>query len=96
MLLNCVGIWSEQLKLGAHMQQPIRRVVLIVLDSVGCGDAPDAADYGDEGANTLANIRPYCGGPEAAEPGPVRSWQLNPYPGCIPDAPDYRGLWPFD
>lgn len=29
------------------------RVFLIVLDSVGIGEAPDAADYGDEGSNTL-------------------------------------------
>ncbi|MGR3433665.1 MAG: phosphopentomutase [Shimia sp.] len=32
------------------------RAILIVLDSVGCGGAPDAAEYGDEGANTLAHI----------------------------------------
>lgn len=32
-----------------------RRVVLIVLDSVGVGELPDAADYGDEGSNTLGN-----------------------------------------
>ncbi|MFL6527358.1 MAG: phosphopentomutase [Chthoniobacterales bacterium] len=32
------------------------RALLIVLDSVGIGDAPDAAEYGDEGANTLAHI----------------------------------------
>src|SRR5215212_274674 len=32
------------------------RALLIVLDSVGCGDAPDAAAYGDEGANTLGHI----------------------------------------
>jgi phosphopentomutase len=29
---------------------------LIVLDSVGCGELPDASDYGDEGSNTLGNI----------------------------------------
>lgn len=34
----------------------IRKVVLIVLDSVGAGELPDAADYGDEGSNTLKNI----------------------------------------
>jgi phosphopentomutase len=34
----------------------VQRVTLIVLDSVGCGDAPDAAAYGDAGANTLGNI----------------------------------------
>lgn len=29
---------------------------MIVLDGVGCGSAPDAADYGDEGANTLRHV----------------------------------------
>ncbi|MDO5100116.1 MAG: phosphopentomutase [Eubacteriales bacterium] len=33
-----------------------RRVFLIVLDSFGVGHAPDAADFGDEGANTLKSI----------------------------------------
>jgi len=33
-----------------------QRALLIVLDSVGCGGAPDAADYGDEGANTLGHL----------------------------------------
>lgn len=32
------------------------RALLIVLDSVGIGDAPDAAKYGDAGANTLGHI----------------------------------------
>lgn len=32
------------------------RAVVVVLDSVGCGALPDAAEYGDVGANTLANI----------------------------------------
>ncbi len=31
----------------------VKRVFLIVLDSVGIGEAPDAAAYGDEGSNTL-------------------------------------------
>ncbi|MGG5809382.1 phosphopentomutase [Falsiroseomonas sp. CW058] len=33
------------------------RALLLVLDSVGCGAAPDAARYGDEGADTLGHIR---------------------------------------
>jgi phosphopentomutase len=33
-----------------------RRVVWIVLDSVGIGEMPDAADYGDSGSDTLGNI----------------------------------------
>jgi phosphopentomutase len=32
------------------------RALLLVLDSVGVGEAPDAAQYGDEGANTLGHI----------------------------------------
>jgi phosphopentomutase len=32
------------------------RVILIVLDSVGVGELPDAGSYGDEGSNTLGNI----------------------------------------
>lgn len=31
----------------------MKRVFLIVLDSVGIGEMPDAADYGDEGSNTV-------------------------------------------
>lgn len=34
----------------------IKRVFLIVLDSFGCGDAPDASLYGDEGSDTLASV----------------------------------------
>lgn len=32
------------------------RVILIVMDSVGIGALPDAAEYGDEGSNTIGNI----------------------------------------
>jgi phosphopentomutase len=34
----------------------VPRALLLVLDSVGCGHAPDAAAYGDAGANTLGHI----------------------------------------
>ena len=36
------------------------RAVLIVLDSVGIGGAPDAARFGDEGADTLGHIAAAC------------------------------------
>ena len=39
-----------------------RRTVVVVLDGVGAGDAPDAADFGDEGANTLGNTAKAVGG----------------------------------
>lgn len=34
----------------------ITRVLLIVMDSVGCGELPDASNYGDEGSDTLGHI----------------------------------------
>jgi phosphopentomutase len=44
------------------MAKQIKRVNLIILDSVGVGDAPDAAAYGDEGSNTLSHIARAVGG----------------------------------
>lgn len=35
----------------------MKRAAIIVLDSVGIGELPDAAKYGDEGSNTLVNIK---------------------------------------
>lgn len=34
----------------------MKRAIIIVLDSLGIGEMPDAAKYGDEGSNTLGNI----------------------------------------
>src|ERR687895_1966160 len=41
-----------------------RRAAILVLDGVGAGDAPDAARFGDEGANTLSNTARAVGGLE--------------------------------
>ncbi len=41
-----------------------RRAAIIVLDGVGAGGAPDAARFGDEGANTLSNTAHAVGGLE--------------------------------
>jgi phosphopentomutase len=38
------------------MSATIRRALVIVLDSAGCGHAPDAADYGDADADTLGHL----------------------------------------
>ncbi|MBM4396342.1 MAG: phosphopentomutase [Deltaproteobacteria bacterium] len=38
------------------------KVLWLVLDSVGCGEMPDAAEYGDRGANTLGNTARAVGG----------------------------------
>ncbi|TSB46570.1 phosphopentomutase [Alkalicoccobacillus porphyridii] len=42
--------------------QPYKRVFLIVMDSVGIGEAPDAQNFGDEGANTLGHIAEFMNG----------------------------------
>ena len=38
------------------------RACVIVMDACGVGALPDAADYGDAGANTLAHLAQRCGG----------------------------------
>ena len=42
-----------------------RRATVVVLDGLGAGNAPDAAPFGDEGANTLANTARAVGGLDA-------------------------------
>jgi len=52
------------------------RAILIVLDSVGIGGAPDAAEFGDEGANTVGHIAAACaegkGDQAGLRSGPLR------------------------
>ena len=50
------------------------RAFLIVMDSVGCGGAPDAGAFGDAGANTLAHIAQACaaGCAEDRRSGPLQ------------------------
>ncbi len=50
------------------------RAFLIVMDSVGIGGAPDAADFGDAGANTLGHIAMACaaGGADQGRSGPLK------------------------
>lgn len=40
----------------------IKRVILIILDSLGIGELPDAKEYNDEGSNTLMHISERVGG----------------------------------
>jgi phosphopentomutase len=52
----------------------MRRVCLIVLDSLGVGGAPDAHEFGDQGADTLGHIARACarGQAEDGRSGPLR------------------------
>ncbi len=40
----------------------MKRAIVLVLDGVGIGALPDAAQYGDTGSNTLVNLARACGG----------------------------------
>jgi len=40
----------------------VKRFFLIVLDGLGCGEAPDAAAYGDVGSDTIGNVAKAVGG----------------------------------
>jgi len=42
--------------------EKINRMIVIVLDGVGAGEAPDAAAYGDVGSNSLGNVARVIGG----------------------------------
>jgi phosphopentomutase len=52
------------------------RAFLLVMDSVGIGGAPDAGDFGDDGADTLGHIAAECAGSRADIAG-GRSGPLN-------------------
>ncbi|WP_404400060.1 phosphopentomutase [Pelagibacterium halotolerans] len=52
------------------------RAILCVLDSFGIGGAPDAANFGDEGSNTLLHIAEACAAGRGDVPG-VRSGLLS-------------------
>ena len=52
------------------------RAILLVMDSVGIGAAPDSAAFGDEGADTLGHIASACARGEA-DVGGVRAGPLN-------------------
>jgi phosphopentomutase len=41
---------------GIVMDYKFKRIFLIVLDSVGIGEMPDAEQYGDKGSNTIVHI----------------------------------------
>ncbi|MGY4630015.1 phosphopentomutase [Bradyrhizobium sp. USDA 4486] len=52
------------------------RALILVMDSVGIGAAPDAANYGDEGADTVGHIADACMRGEADSPNRAGALQL--------------------
>ena len=70
---------------------PSMKVILIVLDSVGIGAAPDAADYGDAGSATLQNIGLTIGGLELPT---LQKLGLGNIPPLLPNGLPIKGCAP--
>lgn len=64
----------------------VPRVLMLVCDSFGVGDAPDAAAYGDEGTDTIANTAAVVGGIEAPNLGALGLGMLTDVRGVEPRA----------
>ncbi|MBN1192946.1 MAG: phosphopentomutase [Coriobacteriia bacterium] len=68
------------------------RAIVLVLDSVGAGELPDAAEYGDVGANTLANISRAVGGLRMPNLQSMGLGNLTAIEG-VPAAPSATASW---
>src|ERR671931_1644791 len=60
------------------------RACVIVLDAVGAGELPDAAEFGDEGANTLGNVARAVGGLDVPTLEALGLGNVEPLEGCAP------------
>ena len=70
----------------------MNRAIILVLDGVGAGEAPDADDYGDTGSNTLGHVARAVGGfnlPALAQYG---LGNVLPIEG-MPAEPEAEGAW---
>ena len=66
----------------ASMRGP--RAVVLVLDSVGAGALPDAAEYGDQGSNTIGNVARAVGGLSMPNLGSMGLGNITDIPGVAP------------
>jgi phosphopentomutase len=64
----------------------LERAVVVVLDGVGVGQAPDAAAFGDAGANCLTNTARAVGGMPLPTMGSMGIGNLTPIEGTPPTA----------
>ena len=70
----------------------INRVIVIVLDGVGAGEAPDAAAYGDVGSNSLGNVARVIGGLKTPNMYELGLGNITPIVG-VPENPKARGAF---
>lgn len=68
------------------------RAIVVVLDSVGAGELPDAADYGDVGSNTLGNTARAVGGLHMPNLGAMGLGNITPIMG-VDARPDPIASW---
>jgi phosphopentomutase len=71
----------------------VSRACVIVLDAVGAGALPDAADFGDEGSDTLGNVARAVGGLDLPNLEALGLGNVEPLEGCPaqPGAPAVAG-----
>ena len=60
------------------------RACVIVLDAVGAGELPDAAEFGDEGSDTLGNVARVVGGLDLPNLEAFGLGNVEPLEGCPP------------
>jgi phosphopentomutase len=72
--------------------KPIQRMIVIVLDGVGAGEAPDAADYGDVGSNSLGNTARVLGGLDLPNMRDIGFGYVTPMLG-VPPIPNPQGAF---
>jgi phosphopentomutase len=69
-----------------------RRAAIVVLDGVGAGAAPDAAQYGDVGSDTLGNVAKAVGGMSLPHLESAGLGNISAIAGVAPN-PAARGAW---
>ena len=62
----------------------IKRIAVIVIDGVGAGELPDAAEYGDVGSNSLSNTARVLGGINLPNMGEIGIGNITPIQGVSP------------
>ena len=70
----------------------MRRAIILVLDGVGIGEAPDARDYGDAGSDTLGNLSRAVGGLDVPNLSRAGLGNIAPLEG-VPARRDPAGAW---
>ena len=69
-----------------------RRAIILVLDGVGVGEAPDAAAYGDAGSDTVGNTARASGGLRLPNLQRLGLGNLEPIEG-VPPTDASEGAW---